>query len=352
MLFKYVLFNFSPFLKRVFFFDSTLYQIFTYLPIFLLLSRKVSTKSIIFLIVVSCFSAMYYMVTNNIGIISVLFIFVLLVFKPVFKEIEFDSFFRKFLVFFLVSFAYGAYQKVYGYLPFEMIWIRAGVGAVNEAGYFVNDGIRPFSFYAGIPEFAFVCSIFGYWSFQRKQHLLCLVFFLMLFYIGSRGIIVSTFIAFLTMFILQKKFFGFRAVFVAFTLNIICYLMIFFAFPIFIKPLLVDAGRVAVFGTFNARVEMALELYSQFQFDYFWFGYDAFQATTDNMYINLFVNYGIFGFIGIFLLFKFFSFDKKSAFFVSSMVGYSLYADTFNSIFLLLNFAVCVFSYEKNNSCK
>ncbi|WP_216606705.1 hypothetical protein, partial [Vibrio sp. 99-70-13A1] len=291
-------------------------------------------------------------ITNNYEIISFLFIFVLLVFKPAFKGIEFDSFFKKFFMFFLISFGYGVYQMTFGYLPFEMAWIRSGVGAVNEAGYFVNDGMRPFSFYSGIPEFAFICSIFCYWSFQRKQNLLCFVFFLMLFYIGSRGIIVSTSIAFLTMFILKNKFSGFKAVFTSLFFNLVCYLTIFFAFPIFIKPLLVDAGRVAVFGTFNARVDMALDLYSQFQFDFFWLGYDKFQATTDNMYINLFVNYGVWGILGILLLFKCFAFDKKSSFFVSSMVGYSLYADTFYSLFLLLNFSVCVFSYEKNNSCK
>ena len=71
-------------------------------------------------------------------------IFLLLIFAPNFKSVDFNYVLRKTTpIFFLVCF-YGIYQKYFGSSFVDLSWMRSGLSFADENAFFFLEEIRPF----------------------------------------------------------------------------------------------------------------------------------------------------------------------------------------------------------------
>lgn len=343
MFFKFVLVNIFSFIKRFFSFNATIYKIIVFIPLFTVLTKKISKKSLFF---VTIFTVIF-LLTGNISIYTYyIMFFLLLLAVPMFEKISFEKIISKSIIFFLIVSFYGISQKYYGYSFIENNWIKSGLSVAHEDSFFITDEIRPFSTFASIPEFTLFISVYLFYFTIRKNNPLIIFSFIMLYIAGSRGVIVSTLVAYLFTFYIKK--YNFKFLFFSFLLSLLIYLLLIFIFPYIISPYIEYDSRMLVYGTFNGRIELLINVFDQSSIYTLIKGSNTIHSnignTFDNIYLMLITNFGIFGCIYFIYFFIKQKLDKKSFYFISIFIGYGFYADMVYSYYLMFLFFFAIYS--------
>jgi len=238
---------------------------------------------------------------------------------------------------FLAAVLYGAYQKSFGFLSHELSWIYSGMGAVREEGYFVTDEIRPFSFFAGIPEFGFFSAIMLYFALEKKSPLYGMIALTGLYLSGTRGVILSTIIAFIVLFF-HRRISHRTLIVLGVVLAILAYVLLAIVLPTTgLLEAKSDNSRLLVYGTFGYRVTMLMEFWSEVNWSNIWFGVGVERNLFDNMFVSIVNDLGIFPLI-LLLIWIFRAAKERCGLFISVLVfSYCLYADALFSVYFAFN---------------
>ncbi len=341
---KFWIISLYSFVKRFFYFNSTLYGIISALPVLLSLNSKVSKRGLLYsgLIII-------FFVRDYDDFLMYLSLILLLPFSIQFKKVNFESVLEKgIFLFFLICF-YGIYQNLFGYSSIELAWIRSGLSVVVEEGYFIREDIRPFSTFSSLVEFGLFISIYLYYfSFIKKNILLSIFAFVMLIVIGSRGVLLSVMISFLLTYVFKK--YNWKGVLKSIFLSFLSYLIIAVILPELLRIISSD-NRMLVFGTFNYRFLMVVDFFNNINIEGFFIGGD-FTDIYDNMYLVLVNSSGICATLILFRYFLKMKFDEKSFFFTSLLFNYMFYSDILFSFYFMFPFFFANYSCSnsKNNN--
>jgi hypothetical protein len=348
MLFRYYFVNIFSFIKRIFSFYPSIYNLIVFLPLFTVFSPVISRKSIYFVL----FLLFFLSISGNINNISnFIMLFLLLLSKPMFKKVNFESLLHKSFYFFLLVSLYGLYQKYFGYTIFELNWFKSGLSFADENGFLLMDDIRPFSTFASIPEFTFFISIYLFYFTLKKYNYLLFFTFFMLYIAGSRGVIISTLISYFFTFYYKK--YNRKYLFYSFLISTIFFLSFIFIFPLIFSQYDTNS-RILFYGSFNGRVELLNEVLNNMNLRTLILGLNLNNSNTsitfDNLYLMLITNFGIVG--GFYFLYYFIKqeLDSKSFYFLSIFLGYGFYADVLFSYYLMFLFFFAIYSRSQNNT--
>ncbi|MCL1160660.1 hypothetical protein L2728_01970 [Shewanella chilikensis] len=318
-----------PLIKRFFYWNDALYLFFS------ALSPALSLNVRLRLIPLLLFLGVVVLCVLN-GVDSKFFFYYFLGFVPFIfvtqSSLKFEDFIRKSLFIFFVFLLYGIYQKIFGYSWFEIQWILSDKGEVGALGFGLGEVVRPFSVFAGIPDFTLLIAIFTFYFFKKNIFIAFLLFCLMLV-VGSRGVIVGFLISlFVVEFFNNKsRLFKFGAV-VGFSFGVYA-LLIFLA--TYLWEIQTSGFRLLNYGTFNARFELVLSFFDEMDLSIIYSGLGYGNQVFDNAYLSLLNDFGIVGVV-FFILFLF-SIAKTNIgqFTVYLMIVYAFFADVHFSFFLM-----------------
>jgi hypothetical protein len=331
-MYQFILLNSFSLLKRFFVIVPELYGFVKFLPLFLVLGSKISKSgllsSFILIIALSLSGIEYFM--NFAPLV------LLLVFSPTFNKLSYDHIIRKTIPFFLIAIVYGMYQVFFGYTFFETAWIASDLSSIGEAGVYLGGTIRPFSFFAGTPEFAFFVSMYMYYFYKEEKKILFLLSFLFLFVIGSRGVLVSVVISLFLINVYGK--YNSSKLIVSFLVGALVYIVLTFSGDLVAS--LGNESRFMVYGTFNARVLIVFDFFDKLNITSFLVGSNYYDSVSvlDNLYLTFLAHFG-FLFTVLFLTLFFKDIKSQRQFFFSSIIIiYSFYADTLIGFYLMFNY--------------
>jgi hypothetical protein len=132
-----------------------------------------------------------------------------------------------------------------------------------------------------------------------------------------------------------------------FLLSFLLFIGLIFIYPLIFQLSYDLSSRVIVYGTFNGRIFNWIELLDKASYLNFLFGNfnsTYTELTTDNLYLNLILKLGIFGFIYFYSFFSRIKLNEKSVFFLTIFLGYSFYADVIFSFYMMFPFFFAVYS--------
>lgn len=337
---------FNPFFKRLVYFEPLTYKVTSILVLLSSIGVIISKKGLFFGFCLS----IYLLLVSPFSLVDFLPFILLCIFLPTFKRLRFEKTFRAFLPFFVLITLYAIYQKLFGYTFVELNWIKAGVGAVSEVGYFIRDDVRPLSFLAGTPELSLFFCVYFYYFLVSKSKLGMLLSFSMLLVSGSRGVLVAflilAFLLFVKKYLFTKTRFS-TLLFCTLLFNAISYFTLTLIGPLIAA--LAPEQRLFVFGTFNARVETLVEFFITNRHSYFLLSFADHEKVYDNAYLTFISIFSI-SLLPVFLYF-FIKNCQNEKFFVgaSLALGYAFYADLFYSYYALFFIFVVMFSQERRN---
>ena len=328
--------NFSPAIKRLFYWSPGLYVTISLVPLVAAIRAETfSKKRAIIAVLLILWVALR--VAPEKAFLSYLPMFFVWTFSRYTSCVLVENSFWKLRFFFVVSVLYALVQKKFGYLPHELGWIYSGLGAVRAEGFFVTDDIRPFSIYAGVPDFAFFSAIVLYFAIEKRSYFFVGLGLLGLYLAASRGIIVSAVIALATAW-LSRLYTPRRATIVGCIIALIAYLFLAVVLPLtgFLEAK-DDASRMLVYGTFNYRITMLKDFWEQLDLFNIWYGVGSGKMIFDNFYLTLLNDFGLLG-LAIFLISIIRAVSTKSGIFFSTLVlSYCLYADALFSVYFSYN---------------
>lgn len=345
MYFRFIIVNTFSLIKRVLSFNPYIYNIIVFIPFLTVLTRKISRKSIVFVIIFT----IIIIITGNLSLYRYLLPYLaLLLAVPMFRSINFERFLSKFSIFYLAVSIYGILQNIFGYAGFELSWLKSGLSTVSESALLNSPDIRPFSTFASIPEFTFFISIFLYLYSIKHQYFLVIFSFLMLYIAGSRGIIISVLIAYFFTFVVKK--YNYKFLIYSFISAIGMYVFLLYIYPI-LSFSFDNNSRIFVYGTFFSRVLLLKSIIENSSITTILFGMDISTLpngiTFDNIYLMLITSFGIGGTLYFLWFLTNTEINKKSFFFLSIFLGYGLYADMVFSYYLMFLFFLSIFSTSK-----
>jgi hypothetical protein len=344
MFFRFILVNIFSFIKRFFAFNATLYSTIVFIPLFTVLSPTISKRSLLFVVIFS----FILLITGNITSYgNFILYFMLLLAIPMFKKVSFEKLLSSSFWFFVIVCLYGLSQKFFGYTPIEKRWIQSGLSFADERE-FLNDDIRPFSTFASMPEFTFFVAIFVYYFKSQGKTLMLLFAFVMLYIAGSRGVFVSTLVAYFFTFFIKK--YNAKYLFLAFLTSLLIFLALVFVFPILFASA-DTTSRMLAYGTFNGRVELLARVLENASISSIFTGINinalGLVDTFDNLYFMLIAHFGIFGCLYFLLFFLKQKINKKNTYFFTIFLGYGFYADVVFSYYLMFLFFFAIYSYSE-----
>jgi len=319
-----------------------LYNAVVFIPLFTVFTPRISKKSLTFVIV---FSLIILLTGNFRTYEHYVMYFLLLLAIPMFEKVSFETLLSKSFLFFLVVSIYGISQKWFGYTFVELNWMRSGLSFAEEGAFTFTEDIRPFSTFASIPEFTLFISVFLYYFTIKRKYTFIIFSFAMLYIAGSRGVIISTLIAYFFTFILKK--YSHKYLLLSFIASLSFFLFLIFVFP-YIFNSSGDSSRMFVYGTFNGRLELLIRVLERSSIVTLFTGVDVsnlnIEITFDNLYLMLITNFGIIG--AIYFLFFFIrkNIDKKKFYFLTIFLGYGFYADMVFSYYLMFLFFFAIYS--------
>lgn len=342
MFFRFILVNFFSFIKRFFAFNATIYNAIVFIPLFTVLSTRISKRAIFFIIIIS----LLMLLRGNIGsFVEFLMYFMLLLSVPMFKRVEFERILNRSFIFFVIVCLYGISQKLFGYTAIEINWIRSGLSFAEERAFIASSDIRPFSTFASMPEFTLFIAVFLYHFKVKKKKWLLLFAFIMLYISGSRGMLVATLTAYAFTFIF--KMYKRKHLILSFFTSLLIFIFLIFIFPI-VFDASVDSSRMLAYGTFNGRVELLKNMLDRSSLLSLFAGVNLSEMDVknsfDNLYFLLIANFGLFGslyFIHFFINQKI---NQKNFYFLSIFLGYGFYADMIFSYYLMFLFFFAMYS--------
>jgi len=343
MLFRFILVNIFSFIKRFFAFNATIYNTIVFIPLFTVLTPTISKRSLVFVIVFS----LILLLTGNISSYgNFLMYFLLLLAIPMFRKVGFEDLLTRSFLFFILASLYGISQKLFGYTPIEINWIKSGLSFADERE-FITDDIRPFSTFASMPEFTLFIAIYVYYFTTKKKYIYLIFAIVMLYIAGSRGVLLSTLVAyFFTFFI---KHYNKKYLFLSFLASLTLFLFLVFLFPILFGSA-ETSSRMLAYGTFNGRVELLNRVLDQSSISFLLTGLDLsgmeLENTFDNIYFMLIAHFGLFGALYFLLFFVKHKIDKKNFYFLSIFLGYGFYADVVFSYYLMFLFFFAIYSHS------
>jgi hypothetical protein len=343
---RFIFVNAFSFAKRFFYFDPTLYHALIVLPLLAIATPSVSRRGVVLTLIFATYYVLFG--AHNFPLYFLTF-WALQVCLPVFEKAQFEDVLRTALPLFWISALYGIWQKYSGYTPVEIAWIESGLGVVGAENYFLTEEIRPFSFFAGIPEFGFfvVCYLYYFVSRRNWISVLCAVALLVL--IGSRGLMVAAAIGAIAV-LLHRVGPSVRAsAFLGFCTAIAAYLVLAVIFPI-VAQVEEETSRLFLYTTFQARVLAAVEFLQSLTLSNVWFGVGhqfSDGLVPDNLYINFVNNAGLVG-LGLFLLVLFRDCSSpRQLFFLVVLLAYGFFAGVIYSFYLMFNFFVAFYSASR-----
>ncbi|ARS41667.1 hypothetical protein CA265_19235 [Sphingobacteriaceae bacterium GW460-11-11-14-LB5] len=264
-----------------------------------------------------------------------------------FKRANFDELVNKSIPFFIVVCLYGISQKIFGYSPVEINWIQSGLSFADEREFIGGGDVRPFSTFASMPEFTLFIAIFLYYFTIEKKRWYIIFAVIMLYIAGSRGVFISTLIAYFFTFFVKR--YSSWYLFLAFLASLTIFLCLVFVFPIIFNSQ-EETTRMLAYGTFNGRVELLNRVLETSSASYLFTGVDiksmGLEPTFDNFYFMLTAHFGVFG--GLYFLFFFLrpKVNKKNYYFFAIFLGYGFYADMVFSYYLMFLFFFAIYSYS------
>lgn len=343
MFFRFILVNVFSFIKRFFAFNATIYNTIVFIPLFTVLSPRLSKKSLIF---VGFFTIVLFFTGNIDAYGHFLMYFLLLIAIPMFRRVSFEQLLTRSFVFFVIVCLYGLSQKMFGYSAIEINWIRSGLSFADERE-FISDDIRPFSTFASMPEFTLFIATYIYFFATKQKRLLLVLSFVMLYIAGSRGVLISTLLAYFFTFFVKR--YNARFLFLSFLASLVLFLFLAFIFPILFGSA-ETTSRMLAYGTFNGRIELLNKVLNQSSLSFLLTGLDLhgldLENTFDNLYFMLIAHFGVFGGLFFLLFFLKEKIDKKNFYFFTIFLGYGFYADMVFSYYLMFLFFFAIYSYS------
>jgi hypothetical protein len=346
---RLIIISLFSFFKRMFFASPQMYNIIVFLPLLTVFNTKTSKKSLIFVLIF----LLIIIATGNLNVFfNFLPICALMIYKPSFEGYSFEATLTKLIYLYVILCLYGIFQLYFGFTSFENSWINSDLGTVGSENFNIDTTIRPFSTFAGIPEFTFFCVLFAYYFYIKKKNVLFLTSIIMILISGSRGILISTLIAFFVIYFLKNNSYK-RMIIKGFLVSFLFFIGLIFVYPLLFQFSYDSSSRLIVYGTFNGRVFNWIELLDKGSYLNFLFG--NFNSTytesttdnllaTDNLYLSLILKLGIFGLIYFFSFFRNIKLNEKSVFFLIIFMGYGFYADVIFSYYLMFPFFFAVYS--------
>lgn len=332
-----------PFVKRIFFWSDPLYFFFNYLPALLALRVRIELR--VFLIyMVICIFLVGGKIDQDIALLYLVGLMPFLCRSQF--NITFSQLFQRYWLIPLLIILYGIYQKIFGYSPFEMGWIRSGKGKVGEEGLFLSGDIRPFSFFAGIPEYSFfMCILIYHEIFIRQKKITSICLILLLLLMGSRGVIMGLAIA-LIIALFGGKIPKILRFIIATGVAVGTYfILINLADILWLYE--GEGNRMLVYGTFNARFEIVSKFLEESTFSDMIFGVGIPFQTFDNMYISILNDFGLIGIILLFYLLYSVTRSHKAEFAIHITLVFGLFSDFVHSFFFMHLLAMMI--YSKSN---
>lgn len=344
MLFRFIIVNVFSFVKRFFFFNAAIYNTIVFIPLLTVITLKISKKSLHFVVIISF---ILFVAGNITSYFQFIMCFLLIIAIPMFEKVSFEKILSRSILFFIIVSIYGIYQKFYGYTDIELNWIKSGLSFADEKAFLESGDIRPFSTFASMPEFTLFISIYIYYFATMEKKLFLYFSFVMLYIAGSRGVLLSTIVAYYFTFVVKK--YNHKLLFKSFFVSFIIYLSLIFAFPIIFSSY-ETTSRMFAYGPFNSRVELINRILNQSSYINIVTGLNIegleLSNTFDNIYFMLIAHFGIVG--GIYFLHFLLKqkIDKKNFYFLVIFLGYGFYADMIFSYYLMFLFFFAIYSYS------
>lgn len=310
----------------------------------LLYKRNIKIASLLFLVLIA-----YGLIDGKIIKGNLIFI-VLLLFSQQFEKFNFTGFLSSLQWYFWTVSAYGLAQRYFGYNSFELAWIKSGLGVVGEAGYYVTDDIRPFSVFAGVPEFGFFAVIFSYFFLYKKKYAFFTFALVLLLVIGSRGVILGALVSHIIIYLFKNKHT------IGLLVSLLASLLLYLIFPLIASFNLLIAHesstRLLVYGTLNARYLSAIEYYNSFKIQNLILPLNLEQRikdlglVIDNTYLRLLNDLSVVGIVIMLILFISTVNSTRRLFFSSFFICYGFYAELNYGLYFMYNFMFVYLSSE------
>ena len=345
----FLVINSFSFVKR-FITDSLLYKYSTFIPLFFVLNTKVSKSG---LIIVSFFTLISFISGNFDSFYYLIPFFLLILFKTSFYKLDFEKLILYTRWFLLISVFYSIVQIIFGFLPHEIIWINSDLSIVNSDNMFIGDrSIRPFSFFASIPEYALFCCIYLYYFLNKRNFLWIFISGSGLLLSGSRGLIFSFLISIVVINLFKIR--AFKKLIFSSLLIAVFSIAILIQFSDYFLSLQMaySDSRLLLFQTFTTRYFQFIEFFDSFDLSNILIPEsniysESSDVTYDNLYITILSNFGFFGFVLFYFLFSKVH-SKTSLFFLCIFLVYGLFHDLIYSFYLMFLFFISIFS-SKND---
>lgn len=340
---RFTLINTFSFFKRFFYFDAQLYAAISLTPLLALLTSQWSKRGLIFAIIFGS----YYLAFGKHVFLNYFTVFIVLqIALPLFKKMDFDDVLKGGIPLFAIGLIYGLYQKAFGYSAIEMAWINSGLGIVGSENFFITENIRPFSIFAGTPEFGFFFICYAYYFFSHKKWLLAVTAAAMLIPIGSRGLMISLTVAGLVLLLrnlnIPRRVLAIAGIAITFFVYVSLSLL-----SSFFNELNPGESRLLVYGTFNARVLSALEFFQAVDIHNIWTGVGhifSLELASDNLYIDLLNNAGLIGLTSFVCLLLYDCKSDRQLFFLVVFFAYGFFAGIIPSLYFMFNFFVAYYA--------
>lgn len=332
-----VVLSFS-FVKRFFSLSPYFYEIIKYAPLLVLIGMPVTRRGV----VLALYVAIVAIALSPESFPVIVSILLILCSYQSWNKIDFYETMKSIYPFYVISCVYGLWQWVFGYSWFELNWIESGLALSSPEALLSIDTIRPFSFFAGMPEFALIVVAYSYYHYKIQKYFHLFFDVLLLFIISSRGMIVATLVALLFEIFFKKSWIKLRYFGFVFVFNLAVYMILVWILPFFSDLGGGSSGYLLISGTFNARLITVMTYITTVDFWGFLFGYNV--RVWDNLYLYAISNYGL---IPVFLFMMFFRgemFTKRQVFFFAIAIGYSFYSDSLLSFYFFYYFVFLVFS--------
>ncbi|ELA9812847.1 hypothetical protein QRL17_002591 [Vibrio parahaemolyticus] len=351
---RLIFIEFSPFLKRIFYFNSTLYFLLSLIPLCFLFSRSIEIVK-----VVSSFILVFLLVVVfDLNIMQYAPVIVVLFISSTWiKKTNLDDHFSNAKILLMLALSYAIYQKLFGYTIFELGWMRSGLGYVGEVHFTFTEDIRPFSFFSGIPEAAIFFSILSYYFLSKKNWIMFTLAIVGIVVVGSRGVLFATVISYFVLVCIPGMSFSIKAIF-SIVISLVVYSFIVYVYPLYSEAILSffnisSESRLAVYGTFNARVLSLTEFFSKYDSLEFWFSGVRIEdyikdqeLAIDNFYLRIINDFGVIFLIIFLASFIYFINSKKRLFCSSLFLSYGFYSDIFPSLFIVYLLAITFLTRE------
>lgn len=342
--FKQLLFLITPAIRRALYFDPLIYHTLTMGSLLLLVTRRVSVKSVVILLI----SAFVLGVIFFLGEIERYIKYVpLLLFCTIFRN--FDSSIKKirydyFLYFFTLVSSVSIYQNYFGFFTYEIAYLNSGLGSIAAEGYLSHSDIRPFSLFSGLAEATMFYLFSAIYFMKQRKYVLVLIAVYIALISGSRGLLVGFVFSTIAMYVFDVRIRSRISHFIFSTvLGVLLFILItFFGSILSVIQNDFSNNRLLFYGSIKGRLFYLLEFISSLSLENLIVPVYLNHSIYDNIYVTLTNDFGFL--ISCLLLYFVHKILFQKGFwqrvFLATFVVYGFFADQILSIYLLTVVAI------------